>query len=89
MKDFLSNTADNISNTAKKVSNKYEMHIREKAMEAVNEKIKNKGLVLEEIDPADYEAMINDVAKDIKADYSKKAAYAGFALLGFDLLFGF
>ncbi len=71
-----------------KIKNNYELHIREKAIKEVNKKIEEKGLNVEQIQNDDYEAMISDLSKDIKADYAKKTAQGLFAFIGLDMLLG-
>jgi hypothetical protein len=70
------------------ISDKYESHIREKAIEDVNKKIEEKGLKVEQIENDDYEAMISDLSKDIRADYAKKAAQGLLAFVGLDMIMG-
>lgn len=77
-----------IKNNLNSVSNKYEQHIREKAVEEVNKKIDSKNIKLEQIDQDDYEAMISDLSKDIKENYAKKASQGLLAFIGLDLLLG-
>ena len=72
--DILNNAIESIKNGIDKVDNTYESHIREKAIKEVNKKIEEKGLNIEQIQNDDYEAMISDLSKDIKADYAKKTA---------------
>jgi len=77
-----------IKETTAAVSSKYDEHIREKAIEKVNEKIKEKNLDIDAIENDDYEVMINDLSKDIKEDYSKKASQGLLAFIGLDFLLG-
>ena len=70
--DILNNAIESIKSGIDKVDNTYESHIREKAIKEVNKKIEEKGLSVEQIQNDDYEAMISDLSKDIKADYAKK-----------------
>mgnify|MGYP000733454370 CR=1 FL=1 len=77
-----------IKDTTNSVTSKYDEHIREKAVEKVNEKIKEKKLSVDEIENDDYEVMINDLSKDIKEDYSKKASQGLLAFIGLDFLLG-
>ena len=70
------------------VEDKYDSHIREKAIEEVNKKIEKKGLNIELIENDDYEAMISDLSKDIKENYAKKASGGLLAFIGFDFIFG-
>jgi len=70
------------------VEDKYDSHIREKAIEEVNKKIEEKGLNIEQIENDDYEAMISDLSKDIKENYAKKASGGLLAFIGFDFIFG-
>ena len=86
--DILNNAIESIKNGIDKVDNTYESHIREKAIKEVNKKIEEKGLDIEQIQNDDYEAMISDLSKDIKADYAKKAAQGLFAFIGLDMLLG-
>lgn len=86
--DILKNTIESIKNGLDKVDNTYESHIREKAIKEVNKKIEEKGLNIEQIQKDDYEAMISDLSKDIKADYAKKTAQGLFAFIGLDMLLG-
>lgn len=86
--DILNNAIESIKSGIDKVDNTYESHIREKAIKEVNKKIEEKGLNVEQIQNDDYEAMISDLSKDIKADYAKKAAQGLFAFIGLDMLLG-
>ena len=86
--DILNNAIEAIKSGIDKVDNTYESHIREKAIKEVNKKIEEKGLNIEQIQNDDYEAMIGDLSKDIKADYAKKAAQGLFAFIGLDMLLG-
>lgn len=87
-KNKLDQAIDSIKNGVDSVGDKYDLHIREKAVERVNEKIEEKGLKLDQIEQDDYEAMVNDLSKDIKEDYAKKAGGGLLAFIGLDLLFG-
>ncbi len=86
--DILNNAIESIKSGIDKVDNTYESHIREKAIKEVNKKIEEKGLNIEQIQNDDYEAMISDLSKDIKADYAKKTAQGLFAFIGLDMLLG-
>ncbi len=86
---LLDDAIKSIKDGANTVSNKYEEHIREKAIEKVNAKITEKGLNVEQIESDDYEAMISDLSKDIKEDYAKKASQGLLAFIGLDMLIGF
>lgn len=86
--DILNNTIESIKSGIDKVDDTYESHIREKAIKEVNKKIEEKGLDIEQIQNDDYEAMISDLSKDIKADYAKKTAQGLFAFIGLDMLLG-
>ncbi len=86
--DILNSAIESIKNGIDKVDNTYESHIREKAIKEVNEKIKEKNIDIEQIANDDYEAMISDLSKDIKADYAKKAAQGLLAFTGLDMLLG-
>ena len=86
--DILNNAIESIKSGIDKVDDTYESHIREKAIKEVNKKIEEKGLNVEQIQNDDYEAMISDLSKDIKADYAKKTAQGLFAFIGLDMLLG-
>ena len=86
--DILNNAIESIKSGIDKVDDTYESHIREKAIKEVNKKIEEKGLNIEQIQKDDYEAMISDLSKDIKADYAKKTAQGLFAFIGLDMLLG-
>ena len=86
--DILNNAIESIKSGIDKVDNTYESHVREKAIKEVNKKIEEKGLSVEQIQNDDYEAMISDLSKDIKADYAKKTAQGLFAFIGLDMLLG-
>lgn len=85
---LLDDAIQSIKDGANSVSSKYDEHIREKAIEKVNNKIKDKGLDVEQIESDDYEAMISDLSKDIKEDYAKKASQGLLAFIGIDMLLG-
>lgn len=86
--DILNNAIESIKSGIDKVDDTYESHIREKAIKEVNKRIEEKGLNVEQIQNDDYEAMISDLSKDIKADYAKKTAQGLFAFIGIDMLLG-
>lgn len=88
LEDILNNAIESIKSGIEKVDDTYESHIREKAIKEVNKKIEEKGLNIEQIQNDDYEAMISDLSKDIKADYAKKTAQGLFAFIGLDMLLG-
>ena len=88
MKEFLSNTINTIQSASKNVVDTYDKHIREKAIQAVDEKLQAKGLKIEDVALQDYEAMVNDAAKDVQSTYNKRLAQVGLTALGLDLLLG-
>jgi len=85
---ILDNTIDSIKNGIDTVGDKYDNHIREKAVKQVNKKIEDKGLEIEQIEDDDYEAMISDLSKDIREDYAKKTSQGLLAVIGLDFLLG-
>lgn len=87
-KNILDDTVNSIKNGIDTIGEKYDSHIREKAVELVNEKIKEKGLEIDQIEQDDYEAMVSDLSKDIREDYAKKASGGLLALIGLDFLLG-
>lgn len=86
--DILNSAIESIKNGIETVDNTYESHIREKAIKEVNKKIEDKGLNVEQIQNDDYEAMISDLSKDIKANYAKKAALGLLSFIGFNFILG-
>ena len=86
--DILNNAIESIKSGIDKVDNTYELHIIEKAITEVNKKIEEKGLNIEQIQDDDYEAMISDLSKDIKANYAKKAALGLLSFIGFNFILG-
>lgn len=87
-KTKLDEAIDAIKNGIDSVGDKYDSHIREKAVDLVNEKIQEKGLEIDQIEEDDYEAMVSDLSKDIREDYAKKASGGLLALIGLDFLLG-
>lgn len=87
-KNMLDEAIESIKSGIDTVGDKYDSHIREKAVEEVNKKIVDKGLSIDQIEEDDYEAMISDLSKDIKEDYAKKASQGLLAFIGLDMLLG-
>jgi predicted methyltransferase MtxX (methanogen marker protein 4) len=87
-KNILNDTISTVSNGVEKIGSTYDNHIRKKAVERVNKKIKEKGLDIETIEADDYEAMVSDLSKDIREDYAKKAGQGLLAVIGLDFLLG-
>lgn len=85
---LLDDAITSIKNGMNNIGDKYDEHIREKAIEKVNEKIKEKNLSIDQIEQDDYEAMISDLSKDIKEDYAKKTSQGLLAFIGLDMLLG-
>ncbi|MBD3841886.1 MAG: hypothetical protein IE909_08370 [Campylobacterales bacterium] len=87
-KNILDDVIESIKNGIDIIGDKYDAHIREKAVELVNEKIKEKGVDIEKIEDDDYEAMVSDISKDIREDYAKKLSGGLLAFIGLDFLLG-
>ena len=85
---ILDDTISSIKDGLNTVENKYDSHIKEKAVEKVNEKLIEKGLNVDQIEQDDYEAMVSDLSKDIREDYAKKASQGLLAVIGLDFLLG-
>ena len=85
---ILDDTISSIKDGLNTVENKYDSHIKEKAIEKVNEKLTEKGLNVDQIEQDDYEAMVSDLSKDIREDYAKKASQGLLAVIGLDFLLG-
>ncbi len=86
--NILNNAIEGIKSGINNIENKYDTHIREKAMEEVNKKIVEKGLDINQIENDDYESMISDLSKDIKGNYSKKATQSLLAFICIDMFLG-
>lgn len=87
-KNMIDETIESIKNGVDTLGDKYDSHIRKKAVKEVNKKIEEKGLSIDQIKEDDYEAMISDLSKDIKEDYTKKVSGGLLAFIGLDFLFG-
>ena len=85
---LLNDAIDSIKNGIDTVGDKYDDHIKEKAVEQVNKKLDEKNLDIENIEENDYEAMVSDLSKDIREDYAKKASQGLLAVIGLDFLLG-
>ena len=77
-----------MKNVLTNISNKYDKHLKEKAIKIVDEKLVLHNLKVEDIAKDDYEAMISDAISQLKENYATKVAQGAMAALGFDLLFG-
>ncbi len=88
LENILEKTTTTLKSTSTSVSNKYDLHVRKRAIKAVSKKLKEHNLTPSEIESNEYETMVSDASKDINSSYSKKAAQVGLSLLGLDLLFG-
>lgn len=88
LENILDKTTSTAKTASKHISNKYELHIRKKAIKHVAQKLKVINLTPSDMDEDDYEAMVHDASKDIRSSYSKRVAQVGLSLLGLDLLMG-
>ncbi len=82
------NFIDKTINAVSSIGDKYDNHIKEKAIKKVDEKLLLHKLKVEDIESDDYEAMISDAIREIKEEYATKTAQVGIGLLGLDILFG-
>ena len=88
IKKIFDGAVESVENSANAVGDKYESHIREKAIERVNQKIEETGLSVDDIESQDYETMVSDISKEIKLDYANMTSKGLLAIIGLDLLFG-
>lgn len=88
IKKIFDDAAESVQSSVNAVGGKYESHIREKAIERVNQKIEERGLSVDDIESQDYETMVSDISKEIKLDYAKMTSKGLLAVIGLDLLFG-
>ena len=86
--NILEKTTATVKSTSKNITDRYDLHIRKKAIKEVAKKLKAANLSPSAIGKDEYETMLCDAQKDIKSDYAKKTAQVGLSLLGLDLLFG-
>lgn len=85
---LLDDTIASIKSTTQTVGDKYDEHIREKAIEEVNERLKENNLAVDSIEKEDYEVMVSDLSKDIRENYATKASHGLLAIIGLDFLLG-
>lgn len=88
MKDFVDNAVKKLEEGTSAVSSSYEKHIRTKAIIEVEKRFELEKINKEEVTGEDFEAMVNDVCKEIKATYSKRASQGLLAFIGLDFLLG-
>ena len=81
------NFFDKSVNTISSIGDKYDDHIKSKAIKNVDENLKLHNLTAEDIEDDDYEAMISDEMSKIKENYSSNIAKVALGALGLDLLF--
>ena len=86
--NVLETTTSTIKSTTSNITDKYDQHVKKRAIKKVSKTLKESNLSVSNIEPDDYEAMVSDAIKDINSNYSKKAAQVGLSLLGLDLIFG-
>ncbi len=82
------NFIDKSIDTINGIGNKYDEHIKEKAIKEVDRTLSLHNLNAEDIEEDDYEAMVSEEISKIKENYSSNIAKVGFSLLGLDLLLG-
>jgi len=82
------NILDKCKDIPQKISNKYEEHLRKRAIKKVDEKILLHNLKIEDIEIDDYEAMITEAISEIKKEYAFKTTQVALSILGLDLLLG-
>jgi hypothetical protein len=88
LKDFIDNSVKKIEEGAEAVSSSYEKHIRKNAIEAVHKRLEFEKINKEDVSDEDFEAMVNDESKEIKAKYSKRVSQGLLAIMGIDFLLG-
>lgn len=88
MKDFIDNAVKKIEEGTNSISSSYEKHIRTKAIKEVENRLIEEKIDKEEVTEEDFEAMVNDASKGIKANYSKRTSQGLLAIIGLDFLLG-
>ncbi|DAB34035.1 MAG TPA: hypothetical protein CFH82_07420 [Sulfurospirillum sp. UBA12182] len=88
MKDFIDNGIKKIEEGVDTISSSYEKHIRKSAIEAVEKRLELEKINKDEVSEEDFEAMVNDETKEIKAKYSKRVSQGLLAIMGIDFLLG-
>ena len=81
--NFFDKSLDAISS----IGDKYDEHIKNKAIKIVDENIKLHDLTAQDIEEDDYEAMVSEEISKIKENYSSNIAKVALGALGLDLLF--
>ncbi len=81
------NFFDKSINAISSIGDKYDDHIKSKAVKNVDENLKLHNLTAQDIEDDDYEAMISDEMSKIKENYSSNVAKVALGALGLDLLF--
>lgn len=88
MKDFIDTGVKKIEKGTKSISSSYEKHIRTKAIEEVQKKLHEEKIDRAEVSEEDFEAMVDDSSKELKAQYSKRVSQGLLTIIGIDFLLG-
>ena len=87
--NLLDKSLETISNITDGIGDKYQTHLRQKAIKKVDEKLLLHNIKIEDLSSDDYETMISDAISEIKEDYATKTAQVALGALGLNILFGF
>ena len=88
MNKLLDKSLDTIGNITDDINDKYQTHLRKKAIKKVDEKLLLHNIKIEDISSDDYETMISEAISEIKADYATNTAKVALSALGLDMVFG-
>jgi len=86
--EMLDKSIDTITNITDQIGQKYEIYLREKAIEKVEQKLNKMNIKIEDVSDEDYEVMINDEVNNLKKEYATNVAKVALGVLGFDMIFG-
>lgn len=82
------NFFDKSIDTIKSIGDKYDDHIKKKAIKNVDKNLMLHDLTVDDIETDDYEAMVSEEMSKIKENYSSNVTKVALGALGLDLLFG-
>lgn len=83
---IIETSIDKVVNTKDKILSSYDKHIRNKAIDMVNQRLEKENINVNMVSQLDYEVMVSDASKDIRANYNKRSAQALLIFIGLDFL---
>ena len=83
---IIEKSIDKVFNTKDKILSSYDKHIRNKAIDMVNQRLEKENIDINMVSQLDYEVMVSDASKDIRANYNKRSAQSLLVFIGLDFL---